>query len=144
MVVSRWAHTGNQIVATTPHMAGERGKGKVNPARNPTAGTRSAPEGREGSAGPGTESEPIPLPRSPAVGPGSVRVGARSERSPSRRQRLRDGHLSQASTNEKKKNNRRLTPVDLRQRKQICSLEISSRAKNGSHPWNQCSGELRN
>lgn len=26
MVVSRWAQTGNQMVATTPHMAGETGR----------------------------------------------------------------------------------------------------------------------
>lgn len=59
MVVSRWAQTGNQIVATTPHMAGERWKGKVIPACDPTTGT---PRGREGSAGQGTEGKPFPPP----------------------------------------------------------------------------------
>lgn len=29
MVVSRWAQTGNQMVATTPHMAGETGGGRA-------------------------------------------------------------------------------------------------------------------
>lgn len=59
MVVSRWAHTGNQIVATTPHMAGEGWKGKVSPVCHPTLGTQSTPEGREGSAGQGTQRKPI-------------------------------------------------------------------------------------
>lgn len=108
MVVSRWAHTGNQIVATTPHMAGERWKGKVIPACDPATGT---PKGREGSAELGTEGKPFPPPLQSHGGTQEhqhqalVQEVSKQEAAwePHGERSRENSHLSQAPTNRKEK-----------------------------------------
>lgn len=143
MVVSRWAHTGNQIVATTPHMAGEGWKGKVSPVCHPTLGTQSTPEGREGSAGQVTERKPIPSLKSRRGAQerqyqGLVQDISRQEAAwePHReRDEDRAGTpFRNQQTKKKKKPAARHKLIYVLQGKQICSLEISLKRKNESHP----------